>query len=198
MRVLGLTGGIATGKSTASRYIAKRGIPVIDADQVARDICAPNSPTLNTLVNNFGDILLPSGELNRAALRHIVFSDPSARKRLESITHPAIFSELKRLIFLEKTRGKAAAVVDAALMVETGSYTQYDALIVISCDPNTQKDRLIARDMLTQDQAQAIIEAQLPLSEKEAKADFLIMNDGTPDDLFEAINSAWPALFPAS
>ena len=195
MIVVGLTGGIATGKSTVARILAADGVPVIDADQVARDVVAPGQPALAAIVEAFGpDVLDADGSLDRAAMRRRIAHDADARRTLEGITHPAIrvaiFEELTRL----REAGHPAAVVEAALLVETGTYRQYPELVVVTCDPAVQLERLLKRDGASESESRALIAAQLPLTDKEAVATQVIRNDGTEAALRERTREVWRAI----
>lgn len=196
MITVGLTGGISTGKSTVADILRRElNVPVVDADQVARAVVAPGTDGLARIVEAFGTtVRLPDGSLDRKALGAIVMADPDRRRVLEAITHPLIREEIEaRLTALEKT-GAAVVVVEAALMVETGSYALYDRLMVVTCDPETQLARLIAREGLAADEARRWIASQLPLSQKEALADVVVRNDGGREDLIRATLEAWAAL----
>jgi len=196
MFVIGLTGGVATGKSTVANYLREdHQIPVIDADQVARDVVRPGSPTLEALLQALGeDILLADGALNRALLRGRISEDASVRSTVESITHPAIRASIATQLQALFEQEHAVAVVEAALLVETGSHKHYDALIVVSCDGQLQLRRLCERDQQTPAQARALIAAQMPLAEKEKAATIIIGNDGTLELLREATAQAWTSL----
>lgn len=179
MKVVGLTGGIATGKSTVGRLLAGWGVPVIDADQVAREVVEPGQPALAGIVEAFGpEVLGPDGHLDRAAMRRRISADPEARRRLEALTHPAIRAAIAHRLAALAAEGRPLAVVEAALMVETGSYRLYPELVVVSCDPATQLARLRARDGATEAEARAMVATQLPLADKEAVATHVIRNDG--------------------
>lgn len=192
MRVVGLTGGIATGKSTVARILRDLGVPVVDADQVAREVVQPGQPALARIVEAFGpDVLDSTGQLDRATLRQRVTHDAEARRALESITHPAIRERMAERLVALAQRGEPAAVVEAALLVETGSYRQYPALIVVTCDPELQLRRLMARDATSEADARAIIAAQLPLADKEAVATHVIRNDGDVSALRRQTQDVW-------
>jgi dephospho-CoA kinase len=192
VKVVGLTGGIATGKSTVGRLLRERGVPVIDADQVARDVVAVGSPGLAKVVERFGrEVLLPDGALDRGKLRAIVVRDAEARKDLEAITHPAIREAIGTRLADLAASGVPVAVVEAALMVETGSYRLYDALVVVSCAPETQLRRLVERDGHPEPEARAMIATQLPMAEKEKVATVVIRNDGDLDALRAQLDGAW-------
>lgn len=196
MTLVGLTGGIATGKSSVARRLTEtHGIPVIDADQVARDVVEPGQPALQAIVEAFGpDVLTSDGALDRAAMRQRIIDDSDARKTLESITHPAIYAGMAKKARELAAEGHPIIVVDAALMVETGSYRMYPDVIVVTCRPETQLARLVARDGMTQERARALIATQMPLADKAAVATHVIDNDGSLDDLNARVDAVAVAL----
>lgn len=195
MKVIGLTGGVATGKSTVAGLLRARGVPVLDADEAARAVVEPGQPALQQIVEAFGEgILLADGRLDRAALRRRIVADTGARQTLNRITHPAIAAHLAHALRELAAEGHAIAVVEAALMVETGSYRQYDALLVVTCDPETQLARLLARDDTSVEDARRLVAAQMPLAEKEAVADVLIRNDADTEALARETGHAWKTL----
>jgi dephospho-CoA kinase len=189
MRVLGLTGGIATGKSSVARILANTfGLPVVDADQLARAVVQPGGPCLEPIVAHFGPgVLQEDGTLDRSALRTRIMTSPEDRRTLEAITHPAIFAAMRSRIAELEAEGHTTAVVEAALMVETGSYKLYPTLLVVSCRPETQVRRVMARDGVDETEARQTLAAQLPLADKEAVATHVIRNDGTPEELRAAV-----------
>ena len=179
MKTVGLTGGIATGKSTVAKMLRHRGFPVADADQFARDVVAPGTGGLAEVVEQFGpEVCTPEGELDRAALRSIVLNDPTARKALERITHPRIRQATVEWFVAQAERGAPVAFIEAALLVETGAHEMYPFLVVVTCDPTTQRERLMARNQIGPDEADRWLSTQLPLHEKEAVATHIIRNDG--------------------
>ena len=185
---VGLTGGIATGKSTVAQLLREVNFPVLDADQVARDIVQRGSPTLRQIQNRFGsDVLLPSGDLNRDALRQIILTHPDAKRDLEALTHPLIQSKIQKWMDDQATEGHGAAVVEAALLVETGSYVAYDLLVVVTTTAENQLKRLLARNPISKDEANGWISKQLPLTQKEQLADLVIRNDGSKSDLMAEV-----------
>jgi dephospho-CoA kinase len=190
-KVLGLTGGIACGKSTVAKLFEELGVKVVDADRVARDVVAPGTPGLEAIVAAFGEeMLMPDGSLDRRRLGGLVFSDPDARKRLEAITHPLIAKEgLARLMALQSSDAPYL-LYEAALLVEGGSHRNFPGLVVVTADPEVQLARLMERDGSTEEEARARIDSQLPLSEKEAMADVVIRNDGHLHHLREAVEDA--------
>ncbi|MEY3213273.1 MAG: hypothetical protein RIT28_3754 [Pseudomonadota bacterium] len=196
MKTIGLTGGIATGKSTVARILRDAlHVPVIDADQVAREIVAPGQPALDEIIARFGPgVLLADGTLNRKALGAVVMADPVARQALDGITHPRIRGAIQQQLHRLAEAGAPAAVVEAALLVETGAYRLYDALIVVSCSPQTQLQRLMSREGMAEEEARRWIQSQLPLVEKERLGTVVIHNDGDGDALRDAVGAAWRSL----
>lgn len=195
MKIFGLTGGIACGKSTVSALLEKRGAKVIDADQIARDVVKPGMPAYEDIVAEFGrGILAPDGTLDRPALGKIVFADAGARKTLNSITHPRIAEETGKRLQQLRAAGEPFAIYDAALLVETGGYKMYAALIVVAAGAEVQTERLMARDGISREDALQKIAAQLPLEKKIEVADFVIWNDGSLEELDEKVEKLWEEL----
>ncbi len=196
-RLVGLTGGIATGKSTVSRLLIDAGLPLLDADQIARDVVAPGSEGLAEVAAAFGEgVLLPDGSLDRAALGARVFADPDARQRLNAITHPRIAAETARRTQDLFQRGAPLVVYDAPLLVENHLHHGMDLLLVVAVSPQVQLRRLAARDGLSPEACAQRVAAQLPLAQKIAAADVVIDNDGTPEATraqVEALLRALPA-----
>ena len=179
MLVVGLTGGIATGKSTVSRMLAALGAVIVDSDEIAHALQRPGQAVHAAIVEAFGPgILTATGEIDRAALGAVVFGDPRARARLEALTHPAIVAESEWRVAEAGRAGAALCVVDAALLVETGRYRRFDRLIVVVADEATQVGRLMARNGFSREEALRRIRAQMPLAEKVALADDVIDNSG--------------------
>jgi len=195
VKVVGLTGGIATGKSTVGELLRARGVPVIDADVVARQVVAAGEPALAAIVERFGEEVLDTqGELDRAAMRARIARDPEARKGLEAITHPAILQSIADQLSELAAGGVPLAVVEAALMVETGSYRMYGDLVVVTTDASVQLHRVMARDEMTEEGARALIATQLPLADKEAVATHLIRNTGTLEALEARVDEVLASL----
>ena len=192
MQRIGLTGGIACGKSTVSAFFQKKGIPVLDADQVARDVVDVGSQGLAEIVQSFGEqLLLADGSLNRLALRRLIISDPSAKKRLESITHPRIFNAMLDWERRQLLHSHNVCIVDAALMVETGSYQRYDSIIVISCENTVQTARLAKRNKLSKKEAKNWIATQMPMAQKVTYADWLVDNSDSLEQLQKILEDNW-------
>jgi dephospho-CoA kinase len=173
---VGLTGGIASGKSTATKFFADLGVPIIDTDQVARDVVEPGQPPLERLVERFGaSILTPDGHLDRPALRNIVFSDPMARADLEALTHPAIGAAVEARSAIA---GGPYQILVLPLLVEKSLGSQLDRVLVVDCDEELQIKRLEARDGSTLEQARAILNAQTSRGARLKAAHDVIKNDG--------------------
>lgn len=178
--VYGLTGGIACGKTAVAGLLEGMGVRVIDADQLARDVVAPGQPALREIAAAFGARMLrEDGTLDRPRLGALVFGDDEARARLEAITHPRIREASLRAIVAAQAGEAAPIFYDAALLVEQGRERDFAGLVVVTCSPELQRARIVSRDGLSPEEAEARIAAQLPLAEKEAVADHVIRNDGT-------------------
>jgi dephospho-CoA kinase len=192
LTIVGLTGGIAAGKSTVARILTGMGVPVIDADQVARAVVARGEPALASIVDTFGPgVLAADGTLDRAALRKRIVRDPDARRRLEAITHPAIRARIAERVRELEQEGRTIVVVEAALLVETGSYRDYPILVVVTASPEVQVARLVARDGVSEREARDTLRAQLPVEDKEAVATHVIRNDGDRDALEARVREVW-------
>jgi dephospho-CoA kinase len=183
VHLFGLTGGIASGKSTVAARLRGRGVPVIDADELAREVVAPGTEGLRALVEAFGTAVLdPSGALDRKALARIAFSDEGARAKLNAITHPRIGAlTAERSMQLVAAR-EPLACYEAALIVENGLEDAFRPLVVVSCPEHVQIARVRARDAASAEDAMARIRAQKPLAEKVAVADYVIDTSGTLDE----------------
>jgi dephospho-CoA kinase len=183
VHLFGLTGGIASGKSTVAARLRARGLPVIDADALAREVVAPGSEGLRAVVEAFGSAVLgPDGALDRKALARVAFADPAARKKLESITHPRIGALALERAAAHGRAGEPLVCYEAALLVENGLADAFRPLVVVSCPPEVQLARVRARDHASEQDARARIAAQRPLAEKVAAADHVIDTSGTLGD----------------
>lgn len=192
LRVIGLTGGIATGKSSVARFFQTKGALVIDADQLAREAVEPDSHGLAEVVAAFGrGVLAPDGSLDRKRLGELVFSDSDRRSQLEGILHP----EIKRLAEERITRaaatGHRVVFYVAPLLVEAGVTDRVDEVWVVTVRPDVQLQRLMLRDGISRDQAQRIIDSQMPLSEKEKYGRVVIDNSGTPAETNGRLAEIW-------
>ncbi|MCD8491938.1 MAG: dephospho-CoA kinase [Geovibrio sp.] len=181
---LGLTGNIACGKSTVAKMFERLGCYTIDTDILSRRVMAQGGAAYPLVVDTFGvDVLDNEGNIDRAALRSIVFNDDAARKRLEEIVHPAILKAEAKLVGEIKGKDDRAIILtQAALCVETGAYTRFDGLVVVYCEPEEQRRRLMDRDDITGEEAEKIIRTQMPIDEKLKYANFVVNNSGTVDE----------------
>ncbi len=178
MVLIGLTGGVGMGKTTAAQALSARGIPVLDTDDLARELVAPGQPALAEIRQRFGDIVLnPQGGLARRELGQIVFADPAARRALEAILHPRIRDAWRRQAGEWRTQGLAAACVVIPLLYETGAESEFDHVVCVACSESTQRARLQARGW-SETEGQRRIAAQMPVAEKLLKADFVIWTEG--------------------
>lgn len=184
MLTVGLTGSIAVGKSHVCRVLSEAGLHVLDADQTAREVVAAGTDGLAEIVRNFGDdVLQQDGELDRKKLGAIIFGDPDKRELLNSIVHPRVISAQNDWIEkLEKSDPNGIAVIDAALMIESGGYKRFPEIIVVWCEPEIQLERLMRRDQLSVENAKQRIAAQMPQEEKKRFADHLIDTSGSFDE----------------
>jgi dephospho-CoA kinase len=179
MRVFGLTGNIGSGKSTVAAMFREAGIPVLDADRIAREVTTPGSPAFRGVVEEFGPgIHGPDGAIDRERLAGIVFSDPSRRAVLERITHPAILASMRESLSRLAREGHPAAIVEAALIHESGRKGLLTAVISVRCDPSVQLRRLAGRGGMTREQADARVAAQMDPEEKARASDYVIDNSG--------------------
>jgi len=178
--VLGLTGGIGSGKSLVDAIFRELGADVIDADALAREVVEPGQPALAEIVASFGsDVLLPDGRLNRARLAELIFGDAAARQRLNAITHPRIRRRMTEEVAARSLR-PGVLILDIPLLYENGLGADVEKVIVVWVDPATQRQRVMERDGLTPEQTRQRIDAQMPLEEKRRRADHVIDNSGSP------------------
>jgi len=181
--IVGLTGGIATGKSTVADIFRELGIVVIDADELSRRIVEPGEPALQDIVDTFGaQVLDDDGTLDRTRLGEKIFQDDDARRRLEAITHPRIAEAMLERANSAFDAGESWVIYDAALLVESGTHEMLDALIVVDCSVETQRQRLQRRDGLDDGAIDDRLHAQMPLDEKRRAAHYVIDNDGSLAD----------------
>lgn len=193
MLLVGLTGGIGSGKSTVSAMLAERGAEIIDADRIAREVVLPGTPAWCKIRDHFGpEVLLADGHIDRAALAGKVFADPAKLALLNQITHPEIFARIADR--LEELHGRDVVVVlDAALLLETGLAQRVDMVIVTHSPKELRVERLVARGLGSQ-QAEARMVSQLSENERLARADLVIDNSGSLEDLVEQVDNAWQEL----
>ena len=183
MRIFGLTGNIAAGKSAVAAMLREAGIPVLDADRISREVTAPGGRAYDAVVEAFGrGILRDDGTIDRKRLGEIVFADGSLRARLEAITHPAILEAMKEALAELALGGHRAAVVEATLIHESGRKGLFEAVISVTCDRETQISRLISRDGISRSQAEARIRSQMNAERKAGASDYVIDNSGTLEE----------------
>ena len=195
IHLFGLTGGIGSGKSTVAARFRARGLPVIDADELARAVVAPGTPGLQALVEQFGaEVLDAAGGLDRKRVAALVFSDADARRRLNAITHPAVAALAAARTQELDARGEPLACYEVPLLVESGLADVLRPLVVVSTDSATQLARAMARDAATEAEISARIAAQLPLAEKARRADFVIHNSGTLAETLAQADSVLEAI----
>jgi dephospho-CoA kinase len=189
---VGLTGGIASGKSLVAAELAARGAIIIDADVLAREVVEPGTPALAAIIDRFGSDVVQDGQLDRVRLAQIVFADPSARRDLERIVHPAVRA---RAAELERAAGDAAVVVHVIpLLVETGQQKNFDLVVTVDADHETQVQRLMARNGFTRAEAESRIAAQASREDRKRSADVVLDNTGTVAQLREQIDALWAEL----
>jgi dephospho-CoA kinase len=189
--LVGLTGGIGSGKSTAARMLRDLGAVVFDADMLAREAVAPGTEGHRAVVERFGaDVLAPGGELDREALAAVVFADPAARRDLEAIVHPEV-----RRLFAEGSEAyrdsDRVVVLSAPLLVETGMHSAFEVLVVMAVPVRVQVERLMRDRGMSEEEIRARMEAQAPFEDKAAVADILLDNEGSPEDLKRQVDRIW-------
>lgn len=192
MRVIGLTGGIASGKSLVSQQLAERGATVIDADKVGHEAYKQGSETYRAVVAAFGpEVAGADGEIDRRALGAKVFADPEARRRLEEIVWPAIRHIMEERLAKLREQGTSVAVVEAAVLIEASWQPLVDEVWVVVTSPETARTRLMGRNGLTPEQAEERLRAQLTNEKRRAYAGVVIENDGSLGELRHAVDEAW-------
>jgi dephospho-CoA kinase len=178
MKICGLTGGVGMGKSKSAEILRARSVPVVDADEIARELTGSGEPALAEIQNQFGkNIIAPDGQLRRAELAKIVFADDAARKKLEAILHPRIREAWLAQIEIWRKENHRLAVVVIPLLYETQAESHFDKIICVACSAANQHQRLLKRGW-TAEQIQQRIAAQLPVDQKIARADFVVLTDG--------------------
>jgi dephospho-CoA kinase len=193
---VGLTGGIASGKSLVAAELAARGAIIIDADVLAREVVEPGTPGLAAIIERFGSQVVTDGRLDRAHLAEIVFADPAARRDLERIVHPAVRARAEEL---ERAAGSAAVVVHVIpLLVETGQQGGFDLVVTIDVDHETQIQRMMARNGFSRAEAESRIAAQAAREDRRAAADVVLDNSGNVAQLKDQIDELWAVLTSAA
>ncbi len=187
--MIGLTGGIGSGKSTVATLLTARGARLVDADRIAREVVGPGTPGLAAVVEAFGDgVLTSEGALDRSALAAVVFTDPAARARLDGIVHPLVRARAAEMV--AQARPDSVVVQDVPLLVETGQAPSFDLVLVVEADPETRVRRLVQRG-LTEEDARARIAAQATDEQRRAVADVVLDNTGTIEDLTAQVERFW-------
>lgn len=192
MRLIGLTGGIGSGKSSVSRVLARSGAVIIDADGITHDLERRGQPVWSKIIGTFGySVLMADGELDRKKLGHRIFATATERERLNRIVHPQVRQEITQAIDQAREMGVKVAVLDAPLLIEGGLYRNVDQVWLVYAEPEQQVKRIVARDQVGEDTAWRRIRAQMPLSDKVAYADVVIDNRGRFQDTEEVVLSLW-------
>ncbi len=193
---VGLTGGIASGKSLVADELERLGARIVDADLVSREVVRPGTPAHAGIVEAFGpEVLLEDGGIDRKKLGSIVFSDPRKLEILNSITHPRIRERIRELVSeARRADPSALIVIDAALLIEGGLFREMSKVIVVYADEKTQTERLARRDRITPEEAQKRIRSQMPLKEKLKYADYVIDNNGEPESTLERVREVYGEL----
>lgn len=190
---IGLTGGIASGKSTVSAYLVAMGAVLIDADQIAREVVLPGSPALSKIQQIFGDeVITAEGLLNRKKLGELVFADESSRKQLEGILHPEIRTiMMQRMRLFEDENPRRLVVVDVPLLYESNLASMFEMVLLVYVPREIQLERLEQRDGLSRGQAEERLAAQMPIDQKAQLADLVIDNSGTPEETEAQVQQFW-------
>lgn len=195
MLVYGLTGGIASGKSSVTKHLIELGADVVDADKIAREVVVPGSPSLVDIAQTFGGQFIRSdGKLDRSALGELIFGDSDARQTLNRIIHPRIAAASQAALQTLRSQGNAIAFYEAPLLVENGLHNSMDGLIVVSLPEELQLARLQSRDGIDKSAARQRIQSQLPLSEKLALADYVIDNSQSLVETQKQVDQLWNLL----
>ncbi len=191
-RTIGLTGGIGSGKSAVTALLRRRGVPVLDADAIVRELQRPGAEGLRRLVEAFGPgILLPSGELDRTALGRLVFGDQHTRRRVEAILHPLVRERMAEQQAAAAAAGAAIVVEDIPLLFEARDVRGFDATVLVYAPAEVQRERLVERRRMAPADAEARIKAQLPMSEKRRRATYVIDNTGSLEELEREVDRVW-------
>ena len=183
--LVGLTGGMGSGKSLAASYFRELGAQMIDADRISRELVAPEKPAWKEIIEEFGSSVLNSDQtLNRKQVAAIVFNDESKRKKLEDIIHPRVIVEERRLYErYRQENSRVLAVIDAALLIESGNYKNVDTVIVVQCGREEQIRRVMERDGTVRSEVENRLNSQMPLEEKVGFGDYILRNDDTRESL---------------
>lgn len=192
---VGLTGGIGTGKSAVLVTLAELGAPVLDADPLAHSVIARGTAGEAAVRMRFGEqVVLPDGAIDRRKLGQIVFGDDQARRDLEAIIHPEVYRTIQRWMDAQARRGSAIAVAEIQLLFEIGKDGDFDRIVVVACDPETQVRRVMRRSQLPESEVRQRVSAQMPLDEKVRRASYVIWTDGTLDQTRARTTAVWTSL----
>lgn len=192
MRLIGLTGGIATGKSTVAAMLAEHGVTIIDADQLARDVVQPGKPGYDAVVQRFGsEIVDPAGGIDRGRLGAVVFADAQARRELEGLLHPRIAELMQQRIAEAMQREATVAVLDIPLLFETSAEHTVEGVLLAYAPAAVQRERIMARDGLSAAEAQRRVDAQMPIDDKRARATWLIDNSASLAETRRQVDAWW-------
>ncbi|MGH7369994.1 MAG: dephospho-CoA kinase [Candidatus Methylomirabilaceae bacterium] len=195
MLVVGLTGGICSGKSTVAAMFGRLGAVIIDADRVVHELQAPGRPLFDAIVSAFGrEVVGEDGRIDRRTLGARVFAEPEIRTRLDAITHPAIIGECEARIKRAASSGAAVCLLDAALLIESGRHSRFDAIVLVEASEAVQLERLMARMGLPREEAMQRIRSQMPWADKRRHADFIIRNDGSHEETERQVRAVWQRL----
>jgi dephospho-CoA kinase len=196
MLKVGLTGGIASGKSTVSEIFASLGAKILDADEVAREVLLPGQPAWTRLRQVFGEEFFhPDGTVKRKQLRKLVFADPEKRRQLNAIVHPEVIKEINRRSESWSSSDQAGVLlVDVPLLLEVGVANRFDKVVVVYASESVQIKRLLQRDGISEEEAKQALSAQMPLSKKVEQADYVIDNNGTPEETQAQVEEIWQEL----
>lgn len=195
MLLVGLTGNIASGKSTVARMLAERGATIIDADELARLAVEPGTPALSAIVERWGDaVLQPDGGLDRAALRSVVFNDPEQLDALNRIVHPAVELRREAAVAEARARGDRIVVCDIPLLFEKKMVDEFDMVVLVDAPRPLRLERVVGERGVPASEAMAMIAAQMPSELKRARADLVIHNAGTIDELARQVDGVWASL----
>lgn len=195
MIVVGLTGGICSGKSTVAAMFQRLGATVIDADQVAHEVVEPDRPLFEAVASRFGrEVIGTDGRIDRGRLGAIVFADPNARRRLEELLHPAIIEECERRIRLTEVSGATVCLIDAALLIESGWHIRCDVVVLVEASDAVRLDRLIRMRGLSLGDAMLRLNVQMPQQEKRRYAHYAIENDGPLHETGRQVQAVWGQL----
>jgi dephospho-CoA kinase len=192
MRVVGLTGGIASGKSMVARMFVELGARLVDADLLARQVVEPGKPAWGAIADHFGEgVLNPDRTLNREKLAEIIFRDPDERQVLNAITHPRIGAEMLDLIQRFQGEGAAVVLIDAALLLESPATNWIRPVVVVTAEEEVRAERIMERDGLSREQALARTRSQMREEERKTRADYVIDNSGTLEELKRRVEEVW-------